>query len=155
MKGDWSDWMFFVKEQLISIPGKSGVYEFRCTDGNGHPMLIDRLNGKDKEGIIYIGSSEDLKKRINGFWKTIEQQDRSRHAAGWTYCSFGYNDILPPNHLQFRFKMVSNITGDEFDLLLEYRRQFMDLPPLNSNRPPYPRDWKTRMKEIFGRIPLE
>src|SRR4030042_3424247 len=99
MKGDWSDWMFFGEEQLISIPKRPGVYEFRCTDGNGNPMVIDRLNGKDTEGIIYIGSSEELGQRINGFWKTIKQQDRSRHAAGWTYCSFGYNNIFHPTHL--------------------------------------------------------
>ncbi len=30
----------------------------------------------------------------------------------------------------------------------------MDLPPLNSNRPPYPGDWKARIKKVFGTPPL-
>jgi hypothetical protein len=50
--------------------------------------------------------------------------------------------------------VTPSITTSEFDLLLAYRKKFMDSPPLNSNRPPYPGDWKARIKKVFGKPPL-
>jgi len=34
-------------------------------------------------------------------------------------------------------------------------KKFMDLPPLNSNRPPYPYDWKARIRKVFGMEPIK
>jgi hypothetical protein len=144
----------FRGEELSTIPKREGVYQFRCVGSEGIPMVITRLKNKDPGGIIYIGSSYNLRTRLSGFWRTIEMQDRSRHAAAWTYCSFIYSSIFPARRLQFRYKVTPNITTSEFDLLLAYRKKFMDLPPLNSNRPPYPGNWKARIKKIFGKPPL-
>jgi hypothetical protein len=154
MKHDWSDWLIFGKTQLRLIPKKHGIYEFRCVDENRSPISVSRLKGEDPRGVVYIGSSVNLKKRINGFWKTIQNRNESRHAAGWTYCSFRYDTVFPPERLQFRYKLVIDTVRNEFDLLLEYRKRFMDLPPLNSTPPPYPRDWKKRIEKGFGSRPL-
>ena len=109
----------------------------------------------DREGVIYIGSSGNLRKRIRDFWRTIEFQDRNRHAAAWTYYSFDYYPIFPLKHLQFRYSVTNKTTTSEFDLLINYRKRFMDSPPLNSNRPPYPGDWIARMERVFGRRPFK
>lgn len=154
MEAKWSKWLRFEVKELSTIPEKEAIYQFRCVDEKGTPLMISRLKGKDSNGIIYIGSSENLKNRIKGFSKTVEKKDRSRHAAAWTYCSFNYSSIFPARRLQFRYKVTPNTTTSEFDLLLGYRKKFMDLPPLNSNRPPYPGDWKTRIKKVFGKLPL-
>ncbi len=150
----WTDWKKFLIEELSEIPVKEGVYQLRCVDKAGLPIKVSRLTGDDSEGIIYIGSSTNLKIRIKGFWKTIQNRDISRHAAGWTFCSFGYDSIFRPDMLQFRYKVTKSITTSEFDLMIDYRKRFMDLPPLNSNRPTYPRDWKNRMQKVFGKKPL-
>jgi len=154
METSWSIWSRFKVEELSTIPKKEGVYQFRCIDNKGVPMVIPRSKNKDSYGVIYIGSSVNLRTRLRGFWRTIEMHDRSRHAAAWTYCSFGYSSLFPSKRLQFRYKVTPSITTSEFDLLLAYRKKFADLPPLNSNQPPYPRDWKTRIKEVFGKPPL-
>jgi len=154
MEAIWSKWSHFELRKLSNIPKKKGVYQFRCIGNKGVPMVIPRSKNKDPNGIIYIGSSVNLRTRLNGFWKTIQKQDRSRHAAAWTYCSFSYSSLFPAKRLQFRYKMTPSITTSEFDLLLAYRKKFMDLPPLNLNQPPYPGDWKTRMRKVFGKPPL-
>lgn len=154
MEKEWSDWSFFKEEALSTLPEGEGIYQFRCVDVGGNPLVISRLKAKDQDGIIYIGSSANLRHRLKGFWKTVEQRDRTRHAAAWSYCSFGYDSIFPPAYLQFRYKVTRATTTSEFDLLLEYRRRFADTPPLNANQPPYPRDWKTRIRKMFGRDPL-
>ena len=154
MEATWSKWSHFELRKLSNIPKKNGVYQFRCVDRERVPMVIGRLKNKDPEGIIYIGSSVNLRTRLKGFWRTIENKDQSRHAAAWTYCSFGYSSLFPAKRLQFRYKVTPRITTSEFDLLLAYRKKFMDSPPLNSNRPPYPGDWKARIKKVFGRRPL-
>ncbi|MEW6374199.1 MAG: hypothetical protein AB1502_00200 [Thermodesulfobacteriota bacterium] len=154
METSWSIWSRFRVEELSTIPKREGVYQFRCVDREGVPMVIGRLKNKDPKGIIYIGSSVNLRIRLKGFWRTIENKDRSRHAAAWTYCSFGYSSLFPAKRLQFGYKATPIITTSEFDLLLAYRKKFMDLPPLNSNRPPYLGDWKARVKKVFGMPPL-
>src|SRR4030042_2623203 len=155
METSWSNWSRFRVEELSTIPKREGIYQFRCVDEKGAPIMISRLKGKDSNGIIYIGSSENLKNRIKGFWKTIEKWDRSRHAAAWTYCTFKYDSLFPPHNLQFRYIATKSMTRYEFDLLLGYRKKFMDLPPLNSNRPPYPYDWKARIRKVFGMEPIK
>ena len=155
MEMKWSEWLPFGEVALGGLPEKEGIYQFRCVDEKGTPIMISRLKGKDSNGIIYIGSSENLKNRIKGFWKTIENWDRSRHAAAWTYCTFKYDSLFPPHNLQFRYIATKSTTRYEFDLLLGYRKKFMDLPPLNSNRPPYPYDWKARIRKVFGMEPIE
>ncbi len=154
MKTSWSNWSLFRVEELSTIPKREGVYQFRCIDTKGDPMVISRSKNRDSDGIIYIGSSVNLRTRLRGFWRTIQMHDRSRHAAAWTYCSFSYSSLFPAKRLQFRYKVTPNPTSSEFNLLLAYRKKFMDLPPLNSNWPPYPGDWEARIKRVFGRPPL-
>jgi hypothetical protein len=152
---NWSDWKKFNKNELAILPEKEGVYEFRCVDNNGFPKIISRLLDRDPEGIIYIGKSENLWSRINAFWKTIIKRDRSRHAAAWTYCSYGYESLFPPNSLQFRFLEFENPEDLEFDLLLQYFRKYRDLPPLNTSRGNYPGNWINKLEKTFGRKPLK
>jgi hypothetical protein len=154
METSWSNWFRFRAEELSTIPKKKGVYQFRCIDNKGVPMVIPRSKNKDPDGIIYIGSSVNLRTRLNGFWRTIQMLDRSRHAAAWTYCSFSYSSLFPAKRLQYRYKVALSFTTSEFDLLLAYRKKYMDLPPLNLNSPPYPGDWKNRIKKVFGKPPL-
>lgn len=155
MEIKWSKWSPFDDCKLKKIPEKEGIYQFRCVDEKGIPIVISRLKGKDPNGIIYIGSSKNLKTRIKGFWTTIKNWDRSRHAAAWTYCTFRYDSLFRPKNIQFKYAVTKSTTNYEFELVLEYRKKFMDLPPLNSNRPPYPYDWRSRIRKKFGKDQLE
>ena len=151
---DWTEWMGFGEEELMDIPKKRGVYQFRCVDQKGIPVPIQRLIGKDSGGIVYIGQCNDLHKRIKGFWVTIQEKDFSRHAAGWSYVSMNFYSIFPPNRLQFRYKTAKNPAAVERALILYYLKEFMALPPLNFSRGTYPYNWKKQWTEVFGWPPL-
>jgi hypothetical protein len=155
MKKGWSKWQHFDEKGAHAIPREGGVYQFRCLRDKSLPLSIWRLRKKDSQGIIYIGKSQDLRKRIFDFWSTLKNRKKTRHAAGWTYCSFNYFSIFPPRRLQFRYKLAKNPLAEEFELLISYRKQFLDLPPLNSTRSEYPGNWKKRMREVFGVDPLK
>lgn len=154
METNWSEWRFFEEEATSGIPEKAGVYQFRCVGVEGNPKPIRRLLGDDLEGIVYIGKSDNLQKRIKGFWTTIQKQDRSRHAASWAYVSLDFFPIFPPKNLQYRYLLVKTPIPTEFSLLLFYQKEFMDLPPLNSSRGNYPGNWEKKWSEIIGREPL-
>lgn len=155
MNPKWSKWRRFDEKSIVTIPRKPGVYQFRCLSDKGLPLAIPRLSKIDSKGIIYIGESGDLRKRLLDFRATLKDRKKSRHAAGWTYCSFNYFPIFPPRRLQFRHKVLRNPIAEEFELIMSYRKTFMDLPPLNSIRSEYPWNWKKRMREIFGVEPLK
>jgi excinuclease UvrABC nuclease subunit len=72
---NWTKWRRFKDDELADIPSKSGVYQFRCVNKNGKPLLIQRLRKKDPEGIVYIGQSKNLHNRIKGFWVTVKKKD--------------------------------------------------------------------------------
>lgn len=152
---EWTEWESFKEGKIREIPERAGIYQFRCLDEEGKPILISRLRKKDALGIIYIGQTENLQRRINNFWKTITRRERSLHAAGWTYISCCYDELFPPENLQFRYKVTKNSIDEEFMLLLSYLKEFRDLPPLNSNRGRYPDNWEKKWKEVFGRLPLQ
>jgi excinuclease UvrABC nuclease subunit len=63
----WPEWNSFRKESISQIPEEPGVYQLRSLGDDGNPQSISRLQGKDPEGIVYIGESSNLKKRIKGF----------------------------------------------------------------------------------------
>ncbi len=153
MTSSWTRWRFLHEKEWNKIPPMPGVYQFRSLK-KGQPQRIGRVRGTDKEGIIYTGQSSNLRQRISGFWKTLEHPRKSRHAAGWTYIAFRYERVFPKKNLQFRYMTLEgDPTRKEFDLLLEYRKKFMDLPPLNSTRSPYPHRWKTKIRKVFGTVP--
>ncbi len=151
---NWSEWKSFRKEALSQIPEKAGIYQLRSLRDDGNPQSISRLLGKDQEGIVYIGESSNLKKRIQGFWSTITKRDRSRHAAGWSYVTFDFQKTFPPESLQFRYSPSEDFLAVEFDLLLFYLKEFGDRPPLNTNRGIYPDDWEEKIEKVFGHKPL-
>ena len=68
-KMKWSEWLPFGEVALGGLPEKEGIYEFRCVGEKGAPIVISRLKDKDSNGIIYIGSSENLKNRIKASGK--------------------------------------------------------------------------------------
>jgi len=147
------------KINSYNIPEKSGIYVIRYIK-NGRPFKISRLYGIDKKGIISIGETKDLNKRLKEFYKTVEgQRKSSNHAAGWYYVSCKYDRLFKKDGLQFKFKITESkkeAEREEFILLAKYRNKFLDLPPLNNNPGKYPeKDWEDIMKAIFKREPLK
>ncbi len=65
---NWSNWENI--EKLPDYEGK-GVYRFRLVDNKGKSISIQRFLGEDKDGIIIIGETENIKTRLKQFNKVV------------------------------------------------------------------------------------
>jgi hypothetical protein len=113
------------------IPSSSGVYQIRWAVG-GKPQPIPRVNGDDEKGILYIGQSKNLRKRIENFWL-------KRHTAGWTYDFYEFRKKFKLEELEVQWVEFpeSEIGELETFLLMDYVAEYLDHPPLNIAIPRY------------------
>jgi len=70
-----------------NIPDGPGIYFVRWAR-NGYPIPIPRIGGQDNKGILYIGESKNIRKRINLLIKAIVN-DGKKHTVYKTkkFCS--------------------------------------------------------------------
>lgn len=126
----WSKWNYLAKCQP---PPKKGVYKIQCIK-NGKSDLITRANGS-KNAILYIGKTDgSLKSRINTFWKAANEKKcniKSKHTAGNTYVLYDFNKPFPLDNLQVQWKESDGPEDEEKLLLNEYKKNTLDIPPLN------------------------
>ena len=142
----WSEWINI--GQNASYKG-CGVYKIRLADTKGSPIEIPRFLDKDKDGILQIGNSEDIGRRIKYFRGAMEGK-RYAHVEGQRlsfikrYTSFmeRYKDCK----LQYSFKRLQNeseVQKEEERLLKCYFKKYGEVPPLNNNLPDKDIDWKS------------
>jgi len=128
----WSQWFPLRNPNFKEIQEKAaGVYEIKWAV-DGKPQPINRTNGIDESGLLYIGQSSNLQRRIKGLWQHITG-GKSRHTAGRTYTTYHYERKFPPEQLEVRWALLSKeqCPKVESKLLDEYVNNFLDKPPLN------------------------
>lgn len=128
-------------ESLDYINEKPGVYVIRYLEGNT-PKHFTRLNGIDEEGILCIGKSKNLRKRIWQFLKDITTAGLSikYHSEGWNFRKY-FRDNPNPKAIRLEIENMEVIwkTSDsedeaeelETELIQDYVMTFQDKPPLN------------------------
>jgi hypothetical protein len=118
------------------IPSSSGVYQVRWAVDN-KPQPIPRAKDIDEKGILYIGQSGNLRKRIKDFWNGILGE--GTHTSGWTYDFYEFRKKFKPEQLEVQWMEVpkNEIRELETVLLLEYVSDYLDKPPLNIAIPRY------------------
>ena len=118
-----------------SIPSSSGVYQIRWAV-EGKPQVIHRANGDDDSGLLYIGKTKALRKRINTFWKDVINKTEI-HTAGYTYFYYSFEKKFKPEQLEVRWTELSEDEIDSFEdeLLEDYAGRYLDKPPLNIKLP--------------------
>ena len=127
--------------QVRRIDKKPGVYIIRCLEDDS-PKHFTRLNGIDEEGILCIGKSIDLRRRIREFVKDIatEGLEEKYHSEGWNFRKYFRDNPNPKaikpkiENMQVIWKALKN--EDEADkleteLIQDYVMTFQDKPPLN------------------------
>jgi len=141
---EWSEW-FKLDEKTIdeNVPSKSGTYKISC------PESIDRFSGKDTEGVLVIGESGDIKKRIKDFFYSVTKKDENpnnmssrTHSEGGTFAVLGLEEKYPIETLRFKFIITHDKDGAERLERLkieEYENRFDEFPPLN-HKPP--KNWR-------------
>lgn len=130
------------------------VYQVRLTDAKGQPLPIGRLGGIDTGGILYIGKSDNLSRRLTNW-------ERGPHSGGETYALMRRTEAFarPPLEdglLEYRARYPGDISAEypalaelrdgpdseiavirmvakcEVALLARYFSRFGELPPCNS-----------------------
>lgn len=116
--------------------GTNGVYTLHVINSNNTPMPLSRLLGTDHNGILYIGSapSRTLQERLADFRKTVlPRYKTSSHDAAAHYTDNSeINSIFPIDMLAFSIQESNDADTLETRLIKEYRNQYGEIPPLNS-----------------------
>lgn len=116
------------------IPETKGVYKLVSVDFiTLKPVPVQRVCGIDKDGILYIGESQNLRNRLCDLKKSILEKFKSdSHPAGIQYKTNGMlMDMFSETSLAINYIEIDSHKNEETRLLSEYRLKFGELPPLN------------------------
>ena len=124
-------------ENLPDFEGK-GVYKFRLVDNEGKIVSIPRFLGEDKDGIMVIGQSKNIKNRLKQFYKVVIENKKRPHSEGLTFHLLRevtkYNDKYETCTFQYTFSEVEEPKEEEKKLLEDYFVKYGETPPLNYKR---------------------
>ena len=123
---NWTDW-YSVSEanEENYIEAKPGAYVIR-----GKNQKINRLFGVDPLGILDIGQSTNLKRRLKQFLNSAKY-GKSGHMAGWRYHTLKMKSVAPLKLLEVCWAYNSACEELECRLMERYIKAFNELPPLN------------------------
>lgn len=137
---EWSVWRD-IKE--FSDLGKCcGVYKIRLTDQAGYPSAIGRFLDHDQDGLLAIGQSVNLARRIKEFRDAYAGKRFLQHSVGdrlflvriCQHTSLKLSNVgVQVAVMKLENKAVAQAA--EENLLKTYFKGFGELPPLNSNMP--------------------
>lgn len=127
----WSDWHNLGLQQgfsFVAAPKKPGTYVI-ATDRPLH-----RAVGKDEDGILTIGESASLHRRMQVFAKCALTHSTPGHISGWRFSFFRFDRTFPFSSLRVRWKTTATKKAAyelEGRMLLRYLQEHLELPPLN------------------------
>ena len=127
----WSVWFPLEPEYIAKAPHLPGSYKISCGE------VVKRLVGEDKDGILMVGESEDLQRRIGQFHESISVSKAVSHSEGNTFYNLTMKEHFPISSLRFKFATTTT-KADARSLeereLNDYENVHLELPPLNSAR---------------------
>lgn len=130
----WSQpFPLFNAQHYLEVIKRPGVYRVRAFTEHGEPLSIPRLCGVDQLGILHIGKSNNLGTRIRMFRQAAGGLKASHH-GGREFFEWRFDKLIPRERL--RFDYFETATEEEAlklerSLHKEYRRNFLDRPPLD------------------------
>lgn len=124
------------------VPDRSGVYIIRAVRKTGIPIHLRRLNGTDVAGILCIGKSKDVRRRIRQFVMDIRTPglDAAYHSEGWNFRAYFRDNRkrgiikLAEKNLEATWKVARRDCDANYletQLLQAYVMKYQDKPPLN------------------------
>lgn len=131
----WDPWQPLTDSTVGALPSRPGAYVVRVLSEDGTtPQPMRRCCGDDPLGILDIGESKDVRKRLTNLLTCMHDENRSGHMAGWRYAFLGMHKLFPTRRLEVRVKGAPSkkaAHGLEGDMLAVYVRRHFELPPLN------------------------
>ena len=122
------------REKIADLPENPGVYRIYAYS-NEEPIEINRFANKDKQGLLYIGRTKNLKARLNNFLLSSDTNKRTHNHSG--ALKYRNNHIIREalkNHtICFEYFELDEdvIKNKETELLNQYSSLFGEYPPLN------------------------
>ena len=144
---NWSKWQNIssIKNLAGELSKVSGVYKIRLSDSAGRPIPVGRLLGIDKKGLLAIGESVNLGRRIKEFHNAYTAGKFGRHSVGdrlflVLMCQYSRFKTNYRNNSWLQFKVMklsskADAQAEEERLLKNYFKAHGELPPLNGNMP--------------------
>jgi excinuclease UvrABC nuclease subunit len=119
-----------------SIPVAPGVYSIIALDENECPIEINRFLDTDQSGTLYIGKSDNLRKRLTNMRRAFSLNHKSRkHIAVRRFYHFKkVADKFPIDTIVISFKLARDgLSAKQLETqkLNLYERIFGERPPLN------------------------
>jgi len=115
-----------------------GVYRVRLVDSKGFPIEIPRFLDNDKDGILHISRSENIKKGINLFRGAIEGKKYANAEGKRLYLIKKYTN-LPEIHKNYRLQYSIMKWADKREARIEqerslkwYIKRYGEAPPVNN-----------------------
>ena len=131
---NWSPaYPLFDADAYLEVGSRPSVYRIRAFTKQGEPRPIPRLAGVDTMGILHIGKSKDLHRRI-GYFRTAAAGAPAAHKAGREFSEWGFERLLPLANLCFDHVETAterDALNLERRLHEDYRNSFLDRPPLD------------------------
>ncbi len=145
MTNNWTDW--------LNIDGKCNyqdpaVYKVRLIGASGNRCQLNRLLKADKEGIMCIGSTGNMKQRRQKFLSGVNRA-KDHSEMNLVYYLKAYTNF--PNRFKdtnFQYSIcecsdVAESKKEEEKLIKSYFKEFGEVPPLNSAIPKRYEGWES------------
>lgn len=129
-KNIYSRWKPLRQKTFEKIPTEPGMYLIRC-----QCHQTNRLLGLDKEGVLDIGESSNIRKRIKQFLACASGKRKKGHSAGCRFANRRLSRYFPLDQLEIKWKDTGSKDAAkklEGELLRNYEKIFGELPPLNA-----------------------
>ena len=142
----WSEWLDIDEKPDYD---ECGVYKIRLVDPEGFPVNIPRFIDTDKEGILQICCSDNIRRGIHRFLRATEGK-KYTHAEGERLLLLkkytNFRERYKGCKMQYSFKKQPNrgkARVEQERLLKHYVKKYGEVPPNNNNFPDKHIDWES------------
>lgn len=131
---NWNRWKIIGKTCSYDGPA---VYELRIVGIDHNPITVKRWLLEDRNGIISIGETSNMKGRLNQFVNALNR-GTGHSEANLLYLLIKYSrfsSTLLEYNIEYRYKGVSSkkeAKRQEELRIKDYVKAFGEVPPLNS-----------------------
>jgi predicted GIY-YIG superfamily endonuclease len=139
MSSDWKNLQNLASNKFPGFENKPGIYFIRWKKYET-PVTINRLGGSDSNGLLYVGESKDLRRRVQRIWRGIESvyktTSKTTNTLRITIMFCKLHEEINSNEYEiawqhFSTKIEAQI--QEAAALKLYAEKFKEPPPLNLN----------------------
>lgn len=129
--GSWKGWepeWLKLTEHFKEAPASAGAYMISAD------RAIHRAVGVDEQGILTIGESDNLRRRLSAFIRCARIEGAAGHMAGWRFNFAKFEKQFPLDTLWVSWFPTADKAAaysKEGQMLALYLAQHYELPPLN------------------------